>query len=392
MTRQPPRTRPARGLRPIDTGDLAAVVTALKAALDGGGPAIAPLPTEPGERHRTLTMCAPGQPLESDVAAVVGTSGSTGSPKGVMLSAEAITAGAESTHRALSGPGAWHLALPAHYVAGLMVIARTVVAGTDLVPVAADLSDLSARTSGPNYLSLVPTQLRRARADAALVERLARFDAVLVGGAASTPEELAWWADNGVRIVTTYGMSETSGGCVYNGLPLSGVEVELAADDRVLITGEVVFSGYRLRPDLTAEVLQDAGGRRRFRTSDRGRWVDGRLQILGRVDDVIISGGINVDLAEVERVAQRVLADPSLVAVGLPDPEWGTIVALFGPELDDPATVREALADHLSRAALPRAIGRGEPPLTSGGKIDRREIVRRWTMQHRADVGGGEQL
>lgn len=385
MTQQSSRSRPDPGPHLIDAGDPFVVAEALRAVLAGTGPAIAPLPTDPAERDRTRAMCAVDQPLEADVAVVVATSGSTGHPKGVLLSATAISTGVEATHRALGGPGAWHLAVPAHYVAGLMVIARAVVAGTELVPVAGDLDDLRARPGVRNYLSLVPTQLRRAARRPDLVQRLADFDALLIGGAACTPEELVWWADHGVRIVTTYGMSETSGGCVYDGVPLPGVQVDLDAAGRVTISGDVVFTGYRRRPDLTAEVLRVEDGRRRLLTRDRAEWVDGRLRILGRIDDVIISGGINVDLAEVERVAQRVLDDPSVVALGVPDPEWGTVVALFAEHLPSLTEVRDALAGDLPRVALPRTIGRGTPPLTSGGKIDRQDIIRRW-----ADFSGGE--
>lgn len=364
--------------------DVPALRTALAAALTGHGPAVVPLPQPGGDRDRVLTMAAVDEPLEVNAAALVATSGSTGTPKGVLLSAEAIVAGAQATHQVVGGPGAWHLAVPGHYVAGLMVIARAVVADTEVVKTPTDLSALSPVAGQRNYLSVVPTQLRRVQADAQIVAALRRFDAVLLGGAPATPDELVWWRAAGVPIVTTYGMSETSGGCVYDGRPLPGVQIELDETGRVSISGEVVFSGYRGRRDLTEESLVLTNGTRTLRTRDRGRWDGDRLQILGRIDDVVISGGVNVDLAEVERVAQRVLDDASLAAVGIPDAEWGTKVTLAGPHVPALPLVRDALEGALSRAALPREVVQIELPLTSGGKIDRREIIRRWAEMSRA--------
>ena len=272
---------------------------ALAEALAGGRP-VAPLPPAPLERAQALAMLAPDQPVEAGTAVVVSTSGSTGRPKGVLLSRAAVAAAAAATHERLGGPGDWALCLPPHYVAGLMVLARAQLAGTRAWPVAPDLVDLPdavARLRGRRYLSLVPTQLARALPRPAVAEALAAFDAVLVGGG-PLPEPLAVAAaDAGVPLVTTYGMSETCGGCVYDGRPLRGVDVRLAPDGRISLGGTGLFSGYRRRPDLTAAALADG----RLLTADRGRWDGGRLSVLGRVDDVVVSGGMNVDLAEVER-------------------------------------------------------------------------------------------
>ena len=359
-------------------GEPTAILDALTAALAGGDP-MAPLPVAEVERRLTLEMLALDRPVEEPgAAAVVATSGSTGRPKGVVLSRAAITAAVAATHARLGGPGDWVLAMPAHYVAGLMVLARTVVAGTTVHEVPSDLGGLdraAARMTGRRYLSLVPTQLVRACADARLSKTLAGFDAVLLGGAAADPRLLALARERGIAVVTTYGMSETCGGCVYDGVPLEGVQVDLEpGSDRILLAGPLLFSGYRLRPDLTAAALV-AG---RLHTQDRGGWRDGRLEVLGRLDDVVISGGVNVDLAAVER-ASRGWPGPAgvdLAVVGVPDPEWGTrVVAVTnGPgALDD---LRRFLRPQLPAAAAPRQLVRVEAlPRLPSGKIDRQRLV-----------------
>lgn len=347
---------------------------ALAAALDGGRP-VAPLPPDPSA---ALAMLQPDEPVvEDDAALIVATSGSTGTPKGVVLSRRAVVSGSRATHDRLGGPGNWTLAVPPHYVAGVMVIARTLVAGTRLQHASSDLSDLPEVT-GRNYISLVPTQLVRGLADPRITKRLVAYDAILLGGAAAAPELLARAEERGVHVVTSYGSSETSGGCIYDGVPLDGVTVDLVpAPDRpgttrVAITGDVVFSGYRLRPDLTHEVLDG----RTLLTRDRADWVDRRLRILGRLDDVVISGGINVDLAAVERALHEV--DPHGVALGVPDPEWGTRIIVAITTDQSLTDVRAALTT-LESPARPRGLLRRDPlPLTQTGKIDRQQLLEWW--------------
>ncbi len=286
---------------PTGEAVLTSLVPALAAALDGAGPALLPLPTG-GTRGTVLRALDPARPMESDdVAVVVPTSGSTGEPKGVMLSARALRHSAQTTHDRLGGPGQWVLALPVNHVAGLTVLVRSLLARTR--PEVVDLyggfsvSAFAAATARlqpgvRHYTALVPTQLRRLLdAGSDVSSHLTAYDGVLVGGAALTTELHDRARASGVRVVTTYGMSETCGGCVYDGEPLAEVDVEVRDDGRVTIGGPVVFAGYRLRPDLTAAALVDG----RHVTQDLGRLApDGRLEVLGRADDVIVSGGENV--------------------------------------------------------------------------------------------------
>ncbi len=249
------------------------------------------------------------------------TSGSTGRPKAVELSRRALRASAHATHDRLGGPGQWVLNLPPTYVAGLQVLFRSVVAGTEPVLQTGSLADTVAAMTGPRrYVSLVPTQLRRLLEDSRELAALARFDAVLVGGGPLWPEVRAAAEASGVRVVQTYGMAETCGGCVYDGRPLAGVEVRIDHDGQVLLRGPVLFDGYADDPARTAEVLGDGW----LRTQDLGRLDDdGRLWVLGRVDSVIISGGVNVPAEAVEAMIARHPDVVSTVVVGVPDPEWG---------------------------------------------------------------------
>lgn len=351
---------------PIASAGLAA---ALGRVLDGGGPPVLPLPDDPAAAARLVALTDAAGVIPHALAAIVATSGSTGEPKGVLLTRAAILASAAATQDRLGGPGTWHTALPTHYVAGLMVLARAHTAGAAAVRVRPDLADL-APLPGRNYLSIVPTQLHRALADPALLDRLSGFDGVLVGGAAAADAEVAQAQAAGVRVVRTYGMSETSGGCVYDGVPLGGVRVELADDGRITLDTPTAFAGYLGRPDLTAAVLDGT----RVRTEDRGEWVERRLRVLGRLDEVVVSGGVNVDLAAVERAAQALLPGTRLAAVGVPDAEWGTRVVLV-VDGAPPSDLRERLAERLERAAVPE-VRAGSLPVGASGKIDRKTLQR----------------
>lgn len=321
-------------------------------------------------------------------AVVVATSGSTGTPKAVVLTSDALLASAQATQDRLGGPATWHLALSAHYVAGLMVLVRAHLAGTEARAASADLSDLDP-APGRNVVSVVPTQLVRALEDLRVTAKLAAMHAVLLGGAAADPGLLDRAREAGIRVVTTYGMSETCGGCVYDGVPLAGTLVSVGDDGRIWLGGASVFSGYLGCPDLTAATLvPDPTGTRRglgVLTHDRGRLDAGRLTVLGRLDDVVISGGVNVDLAEVQRAVDALATAHGLGAsavLGVPDAEWGTLVTLAS---ETPTRELEWWRDNLplGRPALPRrAVALTALPRTSSGKIDRTELARHLGSTH----------
>lgn len=386
-------------LRPVGvppTPDaLDALLPALTAALSGEGPAVLPVPAHgpAAVRSALLDAVRPEEPLEDDdIALVVPTSGSTGAPKGVLLSRPAVMASAALTLDRLGGPGRWLLALPATHIAGLMVLTRSVVAGT--APAALDLSggfdpDAFAVAARPlvedpsrAYVSLVPRQLDALLSDAgAGLETLTGFDAVLVGGAATSPQLLDAARSAGAKIVTTYGMTETSGGCAYDGLPLDGVVVRTGDDGLIRIGGPTIARGYRLRPDLSAAFDEDSAGRW-FVTADLGEVdADGVVHIHGRVDDVAISGGVNVPLAAVDRLVASHPGVSEAIAAAVPDPTWGQriVVGVVAASRDAPPTltsIRDHVTGHAPVAFAPKEIVvMATVPLVPGGKPDRRAVA-----------------
>ncbi|MFC4001694.1 o-succinylbenzoate--CoA ligase [Prauserella oleivorans] len=356
---------------------------ALLEALDGG-PAVLPLdPRNPAAPELRDAM-APDEPVEPDTAVIIPTSGSTGGPKGVLLSARALLTSANATHARLGGPGRWLLASPANYVGGLQVLTRAHLAGS--APVVLDTSagfdpDAFAeaaralfRRPGPHYTALVPTQLARLLdAGGAVAEG---FDAIVLGGARFDDRLRARAEAAGVRAISSYGMSETASGCVYEGVPLDDVRVRLGAGDRIELSGPVLTHGYRLRPDLTGQAFSPDGW---FRTSDLGRLHDdGRLEVLGRVDDVINTGGVKVPASGVERVLTAHPAVRAACVVALPDPEWGQLIAAAVVPAGDPppeADLRAAVRERLGRAAVPKRLRYvSELPLIGPGKVDRAAV------------------
>ena len=231
----------------------------------------------------------------------------------------------------------------------------------------------TARLAGVRRLTaLVPTQLRRLLADPAGTDALLAYDAVLVGGAATSPSLLAAAREAGAAVVTTYGMSETAGGCLYDGRPIGDTAVDLDATGRIRLGGPTLARGYRGEPALTAEVFVDG----RFLTSDLGRLDDGRLQVLGRADEVVITGGVNVHPLAVEAVIARLPGVRDVCVAGVPDPEWGAAVTAWvvGDVADD--DVRTAVRTALGAPAAPRAVHRiAAVPLLVSGKPDRRRLV-----------------
>ena len=368
------------------------LVDAIAATLDGG-PAV--LPLGPGAAVPEV----PEVPPEPGV--LVATSGSTGEPRLVALPVDALRASATATAARLGGPARWLLALPAEHVAGVQVVVRALLAGAP--PVLQDLrsgfrpADFAAATAalgpGRRCTSLVPTQLLRLLdAGGPALDALRGYAAVLVGGAALDPGLRARAEAAGVRVVATYGMTETAGGCVYDGVPLDGVRVRLDGTGRIVLGGPTLAAGYLGRPaDTAAAFGTDADGRHEFRTGDLGRFVDGRLEVLGRADDVIVTGGEKVVPAAVERVLAAQPGVRAACVVGLPDAEWGAIVAaaVVADPVADPDRLRAAVREALGRAAAPRIVQTVDAlPLRGIGKPDRIAVGRLLSAVSRSRPAG----
>ncbi|TQF68648.1 o-succinylbenzoate--CoA ligase [Rhodococcus spelaei] len=372
---------------PVPSGPAAAeALPMLDRALSGGGEALLPVPAGDGREIARLTdALRPGEPIDDSIALVVATSGTTGIPKGAMLTAAALRASGEATHARVGGPGSWLLALPPHHIAGLQVLLRGLLAGTEpvIVDVArgfdpAALPAAVATMTGPRrYTSLVPTQLVKALDHPGATAALAELDAVLLGGAATPAPVLARAVAAGITVVRTYGMSETCGGCVYDGVPLDGVRVRIAEDARVLLGGPVLASGYRRLPDHPA--FAEPGW---FRTDDSGTVTDGVLRVLGRLDEAISTGGLTV----VPQVVEAALAGHPAVAecavVGLPDPRLGqrVVVAVVPTPGATPtlAELRAHVEATLDPTAAPRELHLLDAlPVRGPGKVDRRALAAR---------------
>lgn len=362
---------------PIPAGPAAAaLLPRLSDILDGNCPAVLPVPaSDARESARLRDALAPGTPIDSAADLVVATSGTTGTPKGAMLSAAALRASGTATHERIGGPGSWLLALPAHHIAGLQVLLRSVLAGTE--PVILDVStgfDPSAlpaavgALAGPRrYTSLVPTQLVKALDQPAAVEALASLDAVLLGGAAAPAPLRDRAAAAGITLVGTYGMSETAGGCVYDGMPLDGALVRID-NGRVVLGGATLALGYRGMPDHPA--FAEPGW---FRTDDAGVLLDGVLSIQGRLDEAITTGGLTVVPQVVEAALSTHPAVRECAVVGLDDERLGhrVVVAVVGGPVTL-AALREHVGSTLDVTAAPRELYLLDSLPTRGpGKLDR---------------------
>lgn len=388
---------------------------------------------------RRIPARASGRSVGVDM--VLRTSGSTtGTGKLVGVSMDALVASARATHKRLGGPGIWVLALPAYHAAGVQVLVRAAVAGTHVFnaykeggfdpqhlaqvidaacaaaadcDAASSFDDdavsscaggvggeaegaLAADDSGracPVYTSLVPTQLRRALDDEQLRGALARLDAVLIGGAAADAQLLEQAKAAGIRVVTTYGMSETCGGCVYDGQPLPGVSMDVdQATGAIWLSGPMLATGYlgdeeRTRRCFVSRPQAGEPARRWFITSDRGHIVDGRLQVLGRLDDVIISGGIKVEPGPIEALLALNPLVSECAVVGLPDLQWGQVVTAVVVPASMPglgrvdegailAQIRVYLEQKLSGAQCPKQVLLADAlPYKGIGKVDRRALA-----------------
>ena len=378
-------------LRAIPVDDRAWLIAALEDALAGGAP-ILPLPpgTDAGNPEIDAVRALP---LPPDTAVVVRTSGSSGVPKSVALSARALKASAAATLDELGGDGQWLVTLPAHLISGLQMLVRSLVSGA--TPVFAEAGDgvqaiLEAAETMEHerrYVSLVPVQLARlldlAETDRDAVETLARFDAVLVGGQAVSLDLRRRAHALGVSLRRSYGMTETAGGCVYDGVEIGDTRVRIR-EGEVQLAGSTLASGYLGDEALTAKhfVLdesRDGTVTRWYRTGDAGELLGGMLTVTGRIDRGIISGGVNVSLDEVERVAHELPGWGSAVAIAAPHPEWGEQASLVVETVEGAAPfteVQDTIRTRLGRPAMPVWANEIDVlPRLHGGKPDHKAIA-----------------
>ncbi len=336
--------REVRTLGPTHT--LAEYVSALDKALTSDGPALGCGPV-----HSTS--------VRSDISLLVATSGSTGTPKEIAITSSALLASATASNKFLKAAegDVWSLLLPLTHIAGINVLVRAM----QLESTPLDLRNHVGAYPHADYTAIVPTQLFNAlNENSDLLKHLQGAKAVLVGGASLSPELRAQGIAAGITIVMTYGMSETSGGCIYDGVALDGVAFEITSDGRIKISGPVL-----------AEVERENGW---FVTNDLGKIVDGKLQIIGRTDDVIISGGENISLKAIEEQINREFPELLVAAFSTPDNKWGQALHIAVQSQDEniKSEISEALIKSIGNHAKPKSVLiLDKLPQIGVGKVDR---------------------
>lgn len=374
-----------------DATDVASVYEYLQRALSGELALIIddPRATQLSNSSMTHLTEAP-----EGTALIIHTSGTTGSPKSVALSATALKASAEATAQRLGGHGQWVLGLPLSFIAGAQVLVRSVLAGTQPVVLGEGPFDaeqfaqaVDLLTGGRKYSSLVPVQLARV-VDACeknpdIARSIQQLDAILIGGQALDSDLRERAQQCGLTIVHTYGSSETAGGCVYDGVPLEGVDVEVDSEDNTIaISGAVLADGYLGDDQRTADVFQIRNGKKWYVSEDTGVIDKGILTVGGRRDRTIISGGIKINLDTLESLIHRKYRRVEAHAVYIPDMEWGSrpAVIVCGVEPDQHESLSDAIHNlirsELGRAADPAVVRFIEvAPLLPSGKIDRHALT-----------------
>jgi O-succinylbenzoic acid--CoA ligase len=304
----------------------------------------------------TVIHLADSAPIEKNDALVIATSGSTGSPKGVVHTHESIHALLNMSQARLQTDASthWLLCLPVSHVAGFSVLARSIVFGNpiSILPKFDESIVKAAAINGATHVSLVPTALRRI--DPSI------FNTILLGGAAA-PANLP------ANVFTTYGMTETFGGIAYNGTPLDGVEVRVV-DEQIEVRSASLFRAYRM-----SNTNHSTDGW--YRTGDNGSFSNNELRVFGRSDDMIITGGENVWPSEVEKAVATFPGVERVAVVGVDDAQWGQRVVAFivsslenGPSLQD---IRDHVKQQLPVFCAPSDIRLlSDFPTTSLGKVD----------------------
>ncbi len=366
---------------PVDPHDPAAILPDLESAI-AGQTSLLPLPGADSSRSTLLRNTQRvGETIDDSIALVVSTSGSTGQPKGAQLTPLNLVASADATHKRLGGTGHWLLAMPAHHIAGIQVLMRSLVAGVD--PLCLDVSrgfniDAFARaaaeldrTGERTYTALTPMQLAKSMDSFAGIDALRTFDAILVGGAAINPQLRASAEKMDITIVATYGSSETAGGCVYDGRPLAGTQVRVQ-DGRIHLGGPTIAQGYRNLPDHPA--FKNEGW---FITSDAGEIAGDVLRVQGRLDNIIDSGGLKLHPEVLEEELLKVPGVEEACVVGVPHPRLGqAIVAAYtGPAQWSDIFVALEEAE-VPRWQIPKDLKQVDALPTIGpGKVDRQGVA-----------------
>jgi O-succinylbenzoic acid--CoA ligase len=297
----------------------------------------------------------------TQAAVIIGTSGTTGAPKEIFLSSHALVSSARASNSFVGAkPGdTWSLLLPLTHVAAVNVFVRAFELGT--IPV--DLRNHSGKYPRVNFTAIVPTQLFRAlNGDDHLLKHLQGAQKVLVGGAALSSAIRNQATAAGINVVTTYGMSETSGGCVYNGEILEGTEVE--------VRGGSIF----IRGNILALNLDLSDGW--FETKDLGEFVDEKLVVIGRSDDVIISGGENLSLNSVESILNESFPGTQCAAFSVDDPQWGQTLHIAFVGQAEKEAIATVLENRIGAFAKPKGIHFvNSLPLLGIGKVDRKRLA-----------------
>lgn len=308
------------------------------------------------------------------------TSGYTGSAKLVLQTSQALLCSIKATETYLQGSGQWLAVLPHQYVGGLQVLLRSIVAGTN--PVFLEAGKFSAQkfvqaaaklSHKKRYVSLVPTQLKILLDDEAACFALTQFAAVLVGAAAVTKNLLLKAQLNKINVVTTYGMSETCGGCVYSGQPLPGVEIKTDTENNIYIKGTVVTKSYLLKPNMQQVQLNNAW----FCTQDVGSWDGKFLSVFGRSDDIVITGGMKVCANQVAEYVLESAKMQDCVVVGVADEFWGNVLVAFtvGRETSI-STIKNSIKKNIGSYAVPKIfLDLPNIPFLKSGKADKQKLL-----------------
>jgi len=371
-----------RKLNTVDTSDPSSLINPLREAIFDGGPAV--MPTS----KRSELDSAASFDVEDDIAVVVQTSGTTSSPKRVAITAEALLASAKAGLDQLDYVGAWLQLLPSHYIAGIQVAVRSILGGTPLVSLRSKRFSIDSMVSEfldtpkqdfPLYTSMVPAQLSRTirgcRENRDFLRIMKKFEHILVGGQ-SVPQDLLDQAYNiGLTVTSTYGSSETSGGCVWNGFPIGDTRIAIF-DERIAISGPTLAHSYLNDAYGTAKNFVEIGSTRWFMSDDFGSIDEqGRLTVQGRLDDVIISGGLKVNLAEVENIVRTRFCAEEAIIVASDHAVWGQVPVLVTNVDLDLRAVRRHVGKVLGPQARPeRVIMLARLPYLISGKPDRKQI------------------